>query len=178
VLVVALQASFGFDLTPFGIDTPQIIDAVSVYASVYRQERQRSQQLVLEAATQKDFAGRLALVYGMAVGVAYGAATWIEHWWFDGIAAALGPDHPALHSAWNLMELAVLPSFRRRGIATALVDDLLAAQPYPRALLSVIVDNLLARTFYEHRDWRYLHSDLTFTATPNKRYAIMVRGLR
>jgi hypothetical protein len=42
----------------------------------------------------------------------------------------------------------------------------------------VIVDNLLARTFYEHRDWRYLHSDLTFTATANEHYAITVRELR
>jgi ribosomal protein S18 acetylase RimI-like enzyme len=57
-----------------------------------------------------------------------------------------------LQSAWNLMELAVLPSFRRCGIATALVDDLLTAQPYSRALLSVIMDNRLARTFYERRD--------------------------
>ena len=58
------------------------------------------------------------------------------------------------------------------------MDDLLAAQPYPRALLSVIVDNLAARTLYENRDWRYLHPHLAFRVTGGKRYAIMVREPR
>lgn len=174
---MASQGSVGFDLTSFEIGTPRIDDAVSVYSEVFRSDGEPSRQLVMEAVQRKDFAGRLAVVDGAAVAMGYGAASKVGHWWYDGIAEALGSDHPALQSAWNLMELAVLPSFRHRGIATALVDNLLAAQPYPRVLLSVIVHNAPARTFYENRGWRYLHPDLTFTATPNRRYAIMGREL-
>jgi ribosomal protein S18 acetylase RimI-like enzyme len=140
--------------------------------------RLTTRSLVMEAARRNDFVGGVAFLDGIAVAMAYGAASKIGHWWYDTIAEALGSDHPALQSSWNLMELAVLSGFRRHGLATALLDDLLSAQLYPRALLSVIVHNAPARTFYENRGWRYLHSDLTFTATPDKRYAIMGRELR
>jgi ribosomal protein S18 acetylase RimI-like enzyme len=175
---VASQVPFRFDIARFDLGSPHIDDVVSVYSSVFLSHTDRSRQLVLDAMQRKEFFGRVAFVDGIAVAMAYGAASEVGHWWYDTIAEALGPDHPALQSSWNLMELAVLSSFRRRGLATALVDDLLFAQPYPRALLSVIVHNAPARTFYENGGWRYLHSDLTFTATPNRRYAIMGRELR
>jgi len=168
---------FRFDLAPFDVGSPQMDDAVSVYASVFLQDPERSRHVVLDGMQRKDFLGRVALVDGFAVGMAFGAATQVGHWWYDTIAEVLGFDHPALHTAWNLIELAVLSGFRRRGLATALLDDLLSAQPYPRALLSVIVGNAPARTFYENRQWQYLHSDLTFPVAPNKHYAIMGREL-
>jgi ribosomal protein S18 acetylase RimI-like enzyme len=131
----ASLASFGFDLASFEIDTPRIDDAISVYASVYRQDPERSRQVVMEAARRNDFVGRVAFIDGIAVAMAYGAGSKVGQWWYDTIAEALGSDHPALQSSWNLMELAVLSSFRRRGLATALVDDLLFAQPLPACVV-------------------------------------------
>jgi ribosomal protein S18 acetylase RimI-like enzyme len=154
---VAAHKPLAFELVPFTADSQRINDAISVYASVYRQDVDRSRQAVRDAATRDGFVGRLALLDGEAVAMGYGAVSKVGHWWYETIAEALGPDYSALQSSWNLVELGVLPSFRRRGLATALLDDLLMSQPYPRALLSVIVHNAAARTLYENRGWRYLH---------------------
>lgn len=174
---MASQALFHIDLEPFTAGSRRIDDAIAVYASVYRQDRDRSRQAVTEATSRDAFVGRLALIDGEAVAVGYGATSKVAHWWYHAIAEALGPEHAALQNSWNLMELAVLPTFRRRGLATALLEDLLLTQPYPRALLSVIVENMPARLFYENRGWRYLHPDLTFAATGDRHYAIMAREL-
>lgn len=172
------QQPFHFDLVLFTAGSARVNDAVSVYASVYRKDIDQSRQALTDAAARDGFVGRLALIDGEAVAMGYGAASKVGHWWYDTVAKALGPDHSALQSAWNLMELGVLPSFRRRGLATALLEDLLTSQPYPRALLSVIVHNTAARTLYENRGWRYLHPDLQFAGTGDRRYAIMGRELR
>ena len=174
---MASKVPFRFEIVSFDLGSPRIDDVVSFYSSVFLSETDRSRRLVHDAMQRKDYFGRVAYVDDAAVAMAYGAACIVGHWWYDTIAQAVGSDHPSLQNSWNLMELAVLSSFRRRGLATALVDDLLVAQPCPRALLSVIVHNAPARTFYENGGWRYLHSDLTFAAVPNRRYAIMGREL-
>jgi len=125
---------FRFDLAPFDVGSPQMDDAVSVYASVFLQDPERSRHVVLDGMQRKDFLGRVALVDGFAVGMAFGAATQVGHWWYDTIAEILGFDHPALHTAWNLIELAVLSGFRRRRSG-----DSLARRPALRATLSTCI---------------------------------------
>jgi len=154
--------SLHLDLVPFALGSPRIEDAARMFAAVFQEEWEPSLGLVLDQAHRPDFRGRVALVDNTVVGMGFGARAEAGHWWYDGIAAHVGADHPALQEAWNLSELAILPAFRRRGIGTRLVDALLGAQPYPRALLSVIAANAPARQMYEQTGWRYVHPGLVF----------------
>jgi len=159
----------------FELGSPRLEDAARVHAAVFQEDQQSSVRFFAEQAGRPDFHGRLVLAKGTAVGMGFGARAQSGHWWYDGIAEKVGAAHPALQDAWNLAELALLVPFRRRGIGSRLVDTLLAAQPCPRVLLSVIVANTPARQFYEATGWQYVHSDLSFARRPPKRFAIMVR---
>jgi len=163
------------DVVSFELGSPRLEDAARVYAAVFEEDWQPAVRFFAEQAGRLDFHGRLALTEGTAIGMGFGARAQSGHWWYDGIAEKVGAAHPALQDAWNLVELAVLPQARRRGIGARLVDALLMAQPCPRVLLSVIVANTPARQFYEGTGWRYVHPDLSFARLPHKRFAIMVR---
>ena len=146
---MAAEHDLDIDVAAFALGSPRLEDAVRIYATVFHQEWEPSLHLFEEQGGRRDFHGRVAVVDGTVVGMGFGARAEPGHWWYDGIADQVGADHPALQDAWNLVELAVLAEFRRRGIGTRLLASLLEAQPCQRALLSVIVANTPARAFYE-----------------------------
>jgi ribosomal protein S18 acetylase RimI-like enzyme len=163
------------ELAPFALGSPHFEAAIRIYATVFMREWEPSAALLSEQAGRRDFRGHVALVDGTVIAMGFGARAEAGHYWYDAIAELVGADCPALHDPWNLIELAVLADYRRFGIGTRLVDSLLAAQPYSRALLSVIVGNTTARRFYERSGWEYLHQALSFATAPHKQYAIMGR---
>lgn len=63
-------------------------------------------------------------------------------------------------------EIMVRPEHRRRGIARALHDRLLAGRPEQRATLLVEPDNSPARTAYAHWGWREVARLLPFPDAP------------
>lgn len=135
-----------------------------VYTETWGREWEFSHAFVSRYTGYPDFRGLVAVAEGAVVGMGFGARSEPGQWWHDRVAAQVGAGHPALRDAWALVELAVLPSHRGRGIGGALHDALLAAQPCPRTLLSTEATNSGARALYERRGWHYLHPGFAFVA--------------
>jgi ribosomal protein S18 acetylase RimI-like enzyme len=164
-------------LLPYDRDSSLLEEALRVYARVWpERDRAEARENFTRYAGYDGFRGLVAFAGEEAVGVGYGARSIPGIWWHDQVTPQLGPDHPALHDAWRLVELAVVETHRRLGIGGQLHDALLAAQPCPRALLSTAVTNERARTLYERRDWYYVHPAFAFPGQPHP-YAIMGKEL-
>lgn len=161
-------------LAPFEASSPLLEAAVRVYAGTWGRAWDFSHSFITRYAGHPDFRGYVALHEGAAVGMGFGHRSLPSQWWHDAVAARVGPEHPALHKAWVLVELAVLAPQRGHGIGGLLHDTLLGAQPLPRALLSTEVTNARARRMYEQRGWQYLHSGFPFAAG-QPRFAVMHR---
>ena len=150
------------EIEPFDLGSRTFEDAVSVYRAVFGGDWNGGYLFMVRYAQYPDFHGRVALDGTRVIGMGFGARSAPGQWWHDRVATEVGPDHPALQTAWVLVELGVLEGYRGQGIGGRLHDTLLAAQPLPRVLLSTQVDNLGARRFYTRRGWQLLHPGFTF----------------
>ena len=102
---------------------------------------------------------------GRLVGFVYGYAGGPGQWWYDRVAAALGPKPRAEwleRPHFELTELAVDPPYQGRGVGSRLHDLVLGDVPHDRALLSALADNPRVIRFYERRGWRVLLPELRF----------------
>jgi GNAT superfamily N-acetyltransferase len=117
-------------------------------------------------ATFPGFVGVAArdVASGMMLGMTYGFSNRPGQWWRDRVAEAIGP-HQAralLDDSFCLMELGVVRAARRQGVALALVAELLARQPHPRALLSMQSDHRGGRAFYLATGWQVVIERMSF----------------
>lgn len=165
-----------FELIPFNYHSSLLHDAVSVYCTVWGRDKEDSTVFFRKYARMTDFVGYVATVESKVVGTAFGTISQVGQWWHDKVAKKIGRNHPALKSAWVLTELAVLQAYRKHHIGSHLHDCVLSEQPYPNVLLSTQEDNLIARHFYEKRDWTYLHKGFSFQKG-RPHYCIMHKDL-
>jgi ribosomal protein S18 acetylase RimI-like enzyme len=91
--------------------------------------------------------------YGVSVGFAYGYRQAAGEW-------SCGADRPApadvkAGPTFAVMERAVLPDHRGKGIGRALMDELLDSRTEPYAVLTVN-PAAEARRLYERLDWRHI----------------------
>ncbi len=107
------------------------------------------------------------------VGFTYGYTTSPNQWWHEQVRAAIGAlANHWLVDAFEYVELALDPRYRRLGIGRRLHDTLLGAQPHPRAVLSTIEAVTAGRRLYESAGWRTLLRNFRFERTA-ARYLIM-----
>ena len=151
-----------FELIPFTYYSPLLHDAVNVYSTVWERDKEDSTIFFRKYARMPDFVGYVASVNNKIVGTAFGTISQSGQWWHDKVARHVGRKHKALKNAWVLTELAVLEDYRKHHIGSHLHDKVLDEQIYPNALLSTQVDNMVARRFYENRNWTYLHRGFAF----------------
>ncbi|WP_314147263.1 GNAT family N-acetyltransferase [uncultured Leifsonia sp.] len=95
---------------------------------------------------------------GRVAGIAWAYVGERGQYWTDAVTASL-PDDVA--DRWvgghlEIVELIVLPEFRRHGLGTALLTALLARSSAERALLSVNDSALPARSLYRSLGWQEL----------------------
>jgi ribosomal protein S18 acetylase RimI-like enzyme len=95
---------------------------------------------------------------GSLVGFAYGYVGERGQWWSDRVVEALAP---SVADVWvgghfEFVELAVLPSSRRRGIGARLHDGLMSGTEHRRGLLSTDDSDTPARRLYASRGWTKL----------------------
>lgn len=151
-----------FELISFNYRSSLLYDAVHVYCRVWGREKEASTIFFRKYARMPDFVGYIASVDSKIVGTAFGTISQTGQWWHDKVAKHVGLNHKALKNAWVLTELAVLKDYRKHNIGSHLHDKVLSEQPYPNVLLSTGLDNMLARYFYENRNWTYLHRGCAF----------------
>ncbi|HZC07401.1 MAG TPA: GNAT family N-acetyltransferase [Ktedonobacterales bacterium] len=139
-------------------------DAVRLYLTIWPGDTQGVSDFFTRYAALPDYHGFVALHGGALAGFGFGTRSLPDAWWHDRVTAQVGAEHPALYDAWVLVDLAVAPAHRGKGLGGALMETLLAAQPCPRALLSTEVGNATARRLYER------HAGATCTpASPSTR---------
>jgi GNAT superfamily N-acetyltransferase len=151
-------------------------DAVRLYCAIWPDDADEVTAFFTRYARMLDYHGMVAVRDGRLVGFGFGVRSLPGNWWHDKVAEQVGIEHPALRDAWCLVDLAVAPGERGRGIGGALMEALLAAQPCSRALLSTEVENAVARRLYERHGWTYLHPGFAFYEG-NPPYTIMRREL-
>jgi ribosomal protein S18 acetylase RimI-like enzyme len=168
----------GFSFAPLQPGTPFFADAVRLFLVTWPSEGGTVgiTDFFTRYAALPDYHGIVALRAGALVGFGFGARSLPGQWWHDRVAEQVGVAHPALQDAWVLVDLAVAPEVRSRGIGSALMEALLAAQHSPRALLSTEVGNAGARRLYERHGWSYLHPGFAFNPGEQP-YVVMRREL-
>lgn len=166
----------GVTFAPLRPGAPWFDDAVRLYCAIWPDDADDIAAFFRRYAGMLDYHGLVAVRDGRLAGFGFGVRSLPGNWWHDKVAEQIGLEHPALRDAWCLVDLAVTPEERGRGIGSALMEALLAAQPCPRALLSTEVANATARRLYERHGWTYLHPGFVFVPG-NPPYTIMRREL-
>lgn len=168
----------------FARDSNALLEAARVYHNVWKDV---ADGMYVDATADitrhsgyPDFHGLLArdAVTGQPTGMIYGHASQPGQWWHDRVAPRL----PAAYADWLddcfvVIELAVLPAYRRRGIGRALLAGLLCGRRQTRAALSTQANNTPARSLYTAEGWRVLIDPMVFgTDVPD--YVVLGRDLR
>lgn len=159
---VMTDSATAIELAEFAPGSKYAEGAAQVFADTWHRSLEDAIAFLGLQADYPDYRGLVALADGRVVGMVFGTASESGQWWHDRVAARVGESHPALRDAWVLTELAVLEDWRGQGIGARLHDEVLAAQPHPRALLSTEISNMRARRMYERRGWRYIHPGFPF----------------
>jgi ribosomal protein S18 acetylase RimI-like enzyme len=118
----------------------------------------------------EDEEGRLA-------GMAYGYRGEPGQWWHDRVKGAMNGDQRErwlVPGHFELVELAVRPDLRRRGLGARLHDTLMDEEP--RAVLSTQVNNEAALTLYRGRGWEVVVPEIDFGT--GELYCVMGRESR
>ena len=166
-----------FTLEPFDASSPTLDEVIHVYLEVFGGEDEGVREFITRYATAlPDWRGYVARVGDQVAGMGFGTRSLPGQLWHDKVAEQVGGEHPALQGAWVLVDLAVRPAYRNRGIGAAIMNALLASQPWPRALLSTEVANAGARRLYTRTGWRLLHPGFVFISGQQP-YVIMAREL-
>jgi GNAT superfamily N-acetyltransferase len=108
-----------------------------------------------DESTEQGFEFVEAVEYGVPIGFAYGYTQPAGKWWRGADKPA--PDEVKAGQTFAVVEWAVLPDRRGKGVGRALMDELLGGRTEPHAVLAVnrAAD---ARRLYERLGWRHVAS--------------------
>lgn len=159
-----------------------LLEAARIYHTVWPDPNTRYVDVVAmlnRHAGYPGFAGLLAREStGRAVAMAYGHTTCPGQWWHDRVEPELPPESAGwLDDCFVLVELAVLPEYRRRGIARGLLERLLRSRTEARAALSTQEDNEPALALYAALGWRPIAGPMRF-APAGTPFVILGRELQ
>jgi ribosomal protein S18 acetylase RimI-like enzyme len=111
------------------------------------------------------------------IGFGYGHTSRAGQWWHDRVTAALGRGAgPWLEEPFVIVDLAVRPHCRRRGVGGRLHDLLLESLPHARGVLSARQDGAGAQRLYHARGWQEIGRDLALVRGGDP-YVILARRL-
>ena len=164
-------------IEPVSPGAPAFSEYVRVFQEVFPHDAADADAFLSRYATYGNYCGRLARVDGAPVGMCFGVDAFRGNWWVERVLAEIGEDHPAMQSAFCVVDLGVLAAWRGRGIGNRLLAAVLAAQPRLRAVLSTQVSNVGAQRFYRRCGWRILHPGFVF-ADGQEPYCVLATELQ
>lgn len=115
---------------------------------------------------------------GALVGFVYGFTSLPGQWWHDQVTQRLSAEQRErwLSDAFELTELAVLPTHQGQGIGGQLHDRVLLGLPQRTAVLSTMQVETPAMALYRKRGWRVLLTNFLFSGAV-RMYAILGKDL-
>ena len=90
----------------------------------------------------------------------------------EGLVAGFVVARPVAEAEWEILNLAVAPDARRRGIGRQLLGHILASHP-GEFFLEVRESNATARSFYEHLGFKVVTKRLRYYANPEESAIVM-----
>ncbi|GIE86781.1 GNAT family N-acetyltransferase [Actinoplanes regularis] len=157
---------------------------LDVYEEVYRERlgdpffsTPRYWERLQGYASRQGFAISIGEAGGTPIGYALGYTLPAGSGWWRGLSSDVSKDelHEDGHRTFALTEIMVRESWRRRGFARRLHDELLANRKEDRATLLVLPDNTPATTAYASWGWQKLGELKPFDDSPT--YDAMVVSL-
>lgn len=154
----------------FGSDSETLQASLKVYQSAWAGMSAISDtELETMFARHSAYPGFLGLLARdhwtrQPVGIGYGHTDRPGQWWHNRVQ----PQLPEAYADWLddcfvVVELAVLPAFRRRGIGRQIMEALLADRPEARVALSTEQDNRAARSLYTQLGFQLLIEAIQFS---------------
>ena len=176
-------------ITTWERDATQLEAAAGLYARTfaeapYREDAEASRASFVEritryAASKPHFRLLLALDGTDVIGVALGTGIAAGDWWRDRVAPLLteqARERWLRESCFCVQELAVDTTARRSGVASLLLDALLADLPYSTAVLSRYADADSAGRFYAAQGWHEIATGIRIGDSPA--LCVLARDLR
>lgn len=149
---------------PLHATSPYLMDAVHIYNEYISAELAYQEHFFRTHMRRPGYAGLVAQMDEVIVGVAFGSDSLNGQWWHDRVATHVGDEHPALQNAWVLTQLNILAEYRNRKIGVQLHDAIIAKQSQANLLLSTQVANHAAQRFYKRHGWSVLHDGFVFSS--------------
>ncbi|MCU0497861.1 MAG: GNAT family N-acetyltransferase [Anaerolineae bacterium] len=145
-----------------GLTRDNMRAAAQIYVAIWGGQVEELLGFFQRNPSRPHYYGLLAVIDQQIVGMGFGAQSLAGDWWHDAVAARVGKAHPALQSAWTLIELGVIKSYRDHGIGSHLLSRLIDQVNLPNFLLSTHVRNGDAQRFYRRHGWQVLHPGFIF----------------
>ena len=141
---------------PLDIDSPHMNEVVDIYHNVYgEKDLGEIRRRFLQHSTYPGYTGWVAVCDDRVVGFAYGFSSTAGQFYKSKLESVLEDKeiHSWLSDCFEFVEMAVLPEFRRQGIASTLEARLLDKAPHQTSVLTTGTANEDARFLYEKLGW-------------------------
>lgn len=149
-------------LKPINVHAPEFERVVDLFCTTFIRDHYSERDFfqgkanIMKHAHFPGFKGGMAVTgEGEVIGFAYGFTSHRGQFFRSQLENVLTEEEGQawLSDSFEVVELAVRPSFRGRGIGSALHDALLENLPHQRAFLAVSPDNLRAIRLYRRKGW-------------------------
>lgn len=162
------------------LESNEVLQQVSeLYKEVWNSEDNSIKERILKHSSYVGFRGLVNLSNeGKVIGFSYGYTSLPGQFYHELLAKEFNSEeyHQWLQDCFEFVELAVQPSYRKRGLGKMLITKLLEAVDNKTTILTTQIDNNSARSLYESLNWKVLKEPF-YPSNSKQPYVIMGKKL-
>ena len=159
----------------------EIVQQVSeLYMQVWKSEDLSIKKRILKHSTYEGFRGFIIMTEeDRVIGFAYGYTSLPGQFYHELLAKELNEKEYKLwlQDCFEFVELAVHPSYRKKGYGKMLITKLLEDVDNKTTILTTQMDNTSARSLYESLQWKVLKAPF-YPGNSKEPYVIMGKELK